>query len=93
MTTCRWMKSWGANLPSEGQQRSVMKSQLSKLPVESEAVPFAFNLKHGGQELQPAPLAYVPDIKSLIFHLLDEKQRYLVFKLRPITNNTPETYM
>lgn len=69
------MKSWGANLPSEGQQRSLMKNQLSKLPVDGESVPFAFNLKRGGQELRPAPLAYVHDLKSMVFHLLDEKQR------------------
>ena len=75
VTTCRWMKSWGANLASEGKQRSLMKDQLSELPVECESVPFAFNLKHGGQELRPAPLAYVNDLKSLLFHLLDEKRR------------------
>ena len=65
--TCRWMKSWGINIASEAKQRSLMKDQQS--------VPFAFNLKRGGQELRPAPLAYIDNLKSMIFHLLDEKQR------------------
>ena len=69
------MKSWGANLASEGKQRSMMKSQLSVLEVEGESVPFAFNLKHGGHELRPAPIAYVNDLQSMLFHLLEEKQR------------------
>uniref|UniRef100_A0A1X7UTE9 Uncharacterized protein n=1 Tax=Amphimedon queenslandica TaxID=400682 RepID=A0A1X7UTE9_AMPQE len=71
----RWMKSWGANMASEGKQRSLMKSQLSELPVEGESVPFAFNLKRGGYELCPAPLAYANDLQSMLFHLLEEKQR------------------
>ena len=46
----------------------------SELEVEGESVPFVFDLKHGGQELRPAPLAFVTDIKSMIFHLLHEKE-------------------
>lgn len=68
------MKSWGANLASEGKQRSLMKSQLSELEVEGESVPFAFNLKRGGHELRPAPIAYMNDLQSMLFHLLEEKQ-------------------
>lgn len=60
-------------MASEGKQRSLMKGQLSQLPVECESFPFSFNLKRGGQELQPTPLAYVDDLKSMVFHLLDEK--------------------
>ncbi len=75
-TTCRWMKSWGINLASEAKQRSLMKDQLSNLPVKSESVPFAFNLKRGGQELRPAPLAYIDSLESMICQLLDEKQRF-----------------
>ena len=52
-----------------------MKGQLTELLVKSESVPFAFNLKRGGQELRPAPLAFVDDLKSMLFHLLDEKRR------------------
>lgn len=65
-------------MASEGKQRSLMKSQLSELPVEGESVPFAFNLKRGGYELRPAPLAYVNDLQSMLFHLLEEKQRYVL---------------
>ena len=68
------MKSWGINIASEAKQRSLMKDQLSNLLVKSESVPFALNLKRGGQELCPAPLAYIDNLESMIFHLLDEKQ-------------------
>ena len=67
------MKSWGANFASEGKLKSLMKSQLSEL--EGESVPLAFNLKRGGHELRPAPIAYVNDLQSMLFHLLEEKQR------------------
>lgn len=66
----RWLKSWGANIASERNQRCLLKSQLSELEVEGESVPFVFDLKHGGQELRTAPLAFVTDIKSMIFHLI-----------------------
>ena len=69
------MKSWGTNMASEGKQRALMEEQLSELSVEGESIPFSFNLKRGGQELRPAPLAYVNSLKAMLFHLLDEKQR------------------
>ena len=69
------MKAWGAKLSSESKQRQLMVEELQNLHVEAESIPFSFNLKRGGQELRPAPLAYVDDLRSVIFHLLDEKQR------------------
>jgi hypothetical protein len=70
------MKSWRINVASESKQRCLMKKDLENIPVEAENVPFAFSKsKQCGQELRPAPLAYVSDLKGLIFHLLDEKDK------------------
>jgi hypothetical protein len=69
------MKAWGAEIASEGRQRSLMKEQLENVAVKAETVPFTFEKKHGGQELRPAPIAYIDDLKALVFHLLDEHQR------------------
>ena len=69
------MKSWGMNFASEVQQRELLKSQLSKMKVMAEAISFCFKTKSNTQELRPAPLAYVNDLKSMLFHLLEEKER------------------
>ena len=53
-----------------------MKTQLSEIDVEAEAVPFSFELKKGGRELWPSPMGYVSDFKSLVFHLLEENDRF-----------------
>lgn len=53
-----------------------MQAQLIEIEVVAESVPFSFDLKHGkGKELRPAALGYVNDLKSLVFHLLDEYDR------------------
>ena len=71
----RWMKSWNITVASERRQRSLMKADLEEMAVEAESVPFSFHTKHGGHEVRPAPLAYVLDLKNIIFHLLEEKDR------------------
>ena len=69
------MKSWRVDFASEKKQRELMKADLEKIAVEAESVPFAFSTKRNGQELRPAAVAYVTNLKSLLFHLLDEKDR------------------
>ena len=69
------MKSWGVSIASEQKQRSLLKDQLSEMKVLGESVPFSFKMKSGGHELRPAPFAFVNDLKSTLFHLLEEKQR------------------
>ena len=59
-----------------------MKTQLCKIETSGENVPFSFNMKNGGQELRPAPLAFVTSLKTMIFHLLDEKQRYMYLYIK-----------
>ena len=70
-----WMKSWEISAASEQKQRAMMKADLENMSVEAEGVPFSFNIKRGRRELRPAPLAYISDFKSLVFHLLEEKDR------------------
>lgn len=72
------MKASGADIASEGKQRALMTTQLTEIQVEAESVPFCFNTKRAGQELRPAPLAYVTDLKSMVFHLLNEKSRLIL---------------
>ncbi len=71
------MKSWGMSIASEGKQRSLMKAQLSEMVIEAESIPFTFKSRSGVPELRPAPLVYVTDIKTTLFYLLDEKQRFI----------------
>ena len=52
-----------------------MKAELEELQVKAEAVPFSFSTKSGRQEIKPAPLAYISDLISAIFYLLEEKAR------------------
>ena len=70
------MKSWKIDVASERKQRVLMKADLENMPIEAESVPFTFGTKLNGQELRPAPVAYVTDLKCFLFHLLDEKERY-----------------
>ncbi len=62
------MKAWGADIASEGKQRKLMKEQLSNLEIKSEPAPFSFNLHNGDHELRQAPIAFVTDLKTLLFH-------------------------
>ena len=52
-----------------------MKTDLQNIQITAEAIPFSFPTKRGGQEIRLAPLACVTDLTSVIFHLLDERER------------------
>ena len=69
------VKSWGANIASERKQRIIAKKQLDAIPTAAENVPFSFDLKNGGQELRPAPLAYITNLPDTIFHLLYRREK------------------
>ena len=62
-------------MPSEKKQRALSKEILGS-NLESEAAPFSFPLKHGGEDLRPAPLVFVPDLPALIIQHLDQNDRY-----------------
>ena len=56
-----------------------MKTQLTDIEVQTEAIPFSIELKRGaGCELSPPPMGFVSDLKALIFYLLDEKDRFAI---------------
>lgn len=69
------MKSWGLSIASEQKQRSALKTMLMEMEILGESIPFSFRTRSGGQELRPAPFAFVNNLKSTLFHLLEEKQR------------------
>ena len=41
----------------------------------SEALPFSFPLKLGGEEMRPAALRYVPNLGQNVFQLLEQNKR------------------
>ncbi len=51
----RWFKACGVVVPSEKKLRKLSHELLGD-NLESEAAPFSFPLKHGGEDLRPAPL-------------------------------------
>ena len=55
-----------------------MRAEVGYIHVHAEAVPLSFDIKSGGRELRPSPMGYVRDLKALIYHLLDENERYSV---------------
>lgn len=59
-------------IASEKKQRERMNNDLQNIQM---AIPFSFTTKRGGQEIRLAPLACVTDLISVIFHLLDERER------------------
>uniref|UniRef100_A0A1X7VSJ7 Uncharacterized protein n=1 Tax=Amphimedon queenslandica TaxID=400682 RepID=A0A1X7VSJ7_AMPQE len=67
-----WFKSWNIDVASEKKLRETMKADLEELQVKAAAVPFSFSTKMK-QEIKPAPLAYITNLKSAIFCLLEEK--------------------
>ena len=71
------MKTWNINIASERKQREMMKRDLQDMKIRAEAIPFSFNTKRG-QEIRLAPMACVVDLHTVIFHLLNEKERYTI---------------
>ena len=71
------MKTWNINITSERKHREMMKRHLEDMKITAEAVPFSFNVKRG-QEIRLAPMACVVDLLTVIFHLLNEKEWYII---------------
>ena len=70
----RWLKAHGVVIPSEKKQRRRSADILGD-NLESEAA-FIFSLHHGGEDLRPAPLVFVPDLIALVFQYLEQNKRY-----------------
>ena len=74
-TCCRWFKAHGVVIPSEKRQRHLSEDILGD-NLEAEEAPFTITLRHGGEDLRPAPLVFVPDLVTLVFQYLEQNQRY-----------------
>ena len=48
---------------------------LVSTEILCEAVPFSFPMKRGGEELRPAPLAYVSHIVTKVQELLEQNYK------------------
>uniref|UniRef100_A0A1X7TX35 Uncharacterized protein n=1 Tax=Amphimedon queenslandica TaxID=400682 RepID=A0A1X7TX35_AMPQE len=68
-------RTWSINMSSEKKQREAMKKDLEAVKITAESVPFSFLTRHDCQEIHLAPLACVTDFASVVFHLLEEKNR------------------
>lgn len=71
---CRWFRSHGIVIPSEKRMRECSDDLLGS-NLTSELAPFSFPMKHGGEDLRPAPHVYVVDLVQLTLHLLDQYER------------------
>jgi hypothetical protein len=55
------MKSWGVAIAGEKKMRTI-SAQIVGENLKAEAVPLSFRLKDGGEEIRPAPMAYIPNL-------------------------------
>ena len=64
------MKTWGIQIASERRMRLVATELSIDNNVVAENALFSFPLKSGGEELRPAPIAYLPHLKcnTLTWH-------------------------
>ena len=46
----------------------------------SEAAPFPFSLKSGGEQIRAAPLVYVPDLGVKVLQLLEQNERQVYYQ-------------
>ena len=53
-----------------------LSAELLVEDLESEMAPFSFGLKHGGEDLRPAPLVCVANLVAFTLHLLDRNAWY-----------------
>ena len=65
------MKSWGVAIAGEKKMRAV-SNQIVGENLKAEAVPLSFRLKDGGEEIRPAPMAYIPNLWQKIEDMLNE---------------------
>ena len=71
------MKIWGIQIASERRLRLVATELSIDNNVVAENALFSFPLKSGGEELRPAPIAYLPHLKCKILDLLNKNERYI----------------
>ena len=67
----RWLKESGVILAGEKKQRALASTLLGD-NLEAEAAPMSFPLKGGGEEIRAVPLAYVPQLRAKVLHMLQQ---------------------
>ena len=67
-------KEVGIQIESERKMRNASQLLVST-EILCEAVPFSFPMKRGGEELRPAPLAYVSHIVTKVQELLEQNYK------------------
>ena len=62
-----------------GSERKMRKAAVEMVGTNllSEAAPFSFCLKSGGEEIRAAPLVYIPDLCAKVLELLEQNERYV----------------
>ena len=73
-TLNRWLQDTGVRIGSERKMRTVVQGVVGT-NLASEALPFSFPLKRGGEEMLPAPLSHVSDLSEKMFPLLEQNER------------------
>lgn len=68
------MGAWKISFASEVKERSLAK-ELVGPNLDAEAVAFTFPADGGGEEIQKAPMAFVPDLVAKVTQLLDQNDK------------------
>ena len=68
------MKAWMVSLTSESKERPLAKYLVGP-HLKAEAVAFTFSLDGGGEEVQKAPMAFVPDLIAQVKQLLHQNDQ------------------
>ena len=66
-----WLKMWGVGLASEKKMRAEA-AELVGDNLSAELTPFSFSHKDGGEVIQIAPYAFVPELWRKVKDLLDQ---------------------
>ena len=67
----RWLGSWGVGIASEKKMRAEA-TELVGDNLSAELAPFSFPHKDGGEIIQTAPYAYIPNLWDKVKDLLDQ---------------------
>ena len=65
------MSMWGISIAPEGKMRSEAKELVGD-NIRAEMVPFSFTHKDGGEEIESAAMAYIPNLWEKIKDLLEQ---------------------
>ena len=67
----RWLDMWGVAIDSEKKMRKEAKLLIGD-SLKAELAPFSFKHRDGGEVIQEAPMAYIPNLWMKIKDQLDQ---------------------